>query len=240
MMEVGVKVVILCGGRGIRSFPFTNYLPKPMLPLRGTPIIVHVIKSFIAQGFDDFVLAAGYRKSVLDDYFEGKDLGARIQVLDTGEDTNTGGRIFACREVLGERFIVTYADGLCDVPLRRLVAFHDKHEGAVTITSVLMTSQYGVLSVNDDGQVARMREKPIIDEHWINAGFIVFNSSVFAHWHGEDLEREVLPHLINLGLVYSYRHDGFFKSADNYKDIMEFEEMMSDGRRPWDVKDRAQ
>jgi glucose-1-phosphate cytidylyltransferase len=231
-----MKVVILCGGRGIRSFPFTNYLPKPMMPLLGTPIIVHVIKSFIAQGFRDFVLAAGYRKSVLDDYFEGKDLGARIQVVDTGEDTNTGGRILACRDLLGARFIATYADGLCDVPLDRLVAFHDAHDGVATITSVLMASQYGVLTVGDDGQVEQMREKPIIKEHWINAGFIVFDSAVFTHWHGEDLEREVLPHLIGRGMVYSYRHDGFFKSADNYKDIMEFEELMGDGRKPWDVR----
>ena len=164
-----MKVVILCGGKGIRSFPFTNYLPKPMMPLRGTPIIVHVIKSFIAQGFNDFVLAAGYRKSVLDDYFEGKDLGARIRVVDTGEDTNTGGRIHACRELLGPRFIATYADGLCDVPLARLVSFHESHGGLATITSVLMASQYGVLSVNKDGQVAQMREKPVVEDHWINA-----------------------------------------------------------------------
>ncbi len=207
-----------------------------MMPLQGTPIIVHVIKSFIAQGFTDFVLAAGYRKSVLDDYFEGKDLGARISVVDTGEDTNTGGRILACRHLLGARFIATYADGLCDVPLARLVSFHESHGGEVTITSVLMTSQYGVLSVDNSGQVARMREKPVVDDHWINAGFIVFNSTVFDHWQGEDLEREVLPDLINQRRVWSYRHHGFFKSADNYKDIMEFEELMANGRKPWDVR----
>lgn len=207
------------------------------MPLRGTPIIVHVIKSFIAQGFNDFVLAAGYRKSVLDDYFEGKDLGARIRVVDTGEDTNTGGRIHACRELLGPRFIATYADGLCDVPLARLVSFHESHGGLATITSVLMASQYGVLSVNKDGQVAQMREKPVVEDHWINAGFIVFDSAVFAHWHGEDLEREVLPDLIRRGLVWSYRHHGFFKSADNYKDIMEFEDLMGNGRKPWDVRE---
>jgi glucose-1-phosphate cytidylyltransferase len=235
-----MKVVILCGGKGIRSFPFTNYLPKPMLPLQGTPIIVHVIKSFIAQGFRDFVLAAGYRRSVLEDYFDGKDLGARIQIVDTGEEADTGERIYACRDLLGPNFIATYADGLCDVPLARLVSFHSARGAAVTITSVLMPSQYGVLSVDPDGQVARMREKPIIEEHWINAGFIVFDRSVFAHWRGKSLEREVLPHLIGQGMVYSYRHDGFFKSADSYKDIMEFEDLMADGRKPWLVRELAQ
>ena len=85
-----------------------------------------------------------------------------------------------------------------------------------------------------------MREKPVIEDHWINAGFIVFEREVFDHWRGEDLEREVLPGLIRQGLVYSYRHDGFFKSADNYKDIMEFEELMTSGHRPWDVRELAQ
>jgi glucose-1-phosphate cytidylyltransferase len=232
-----MKVVILCGGKGIRSFPFTNYLPKPMMPLAGTPLIVHVIRSFVTQGFHDFVLAAGYRKSVLDDYFEGRDLNARIEVVDTGEDSNTGERIFDCRHLLGDRFIVSYADALCDVPLRRLVAFHESHGGAVTITSVPMTSQYGVLTVSENGQVTRMREKPIVEDHWINAGFMVFDSTAFAHWVGSDLEREVLPELIRLGMVWTYRHRGFFKSAENYKDIMEFEELMSAGGKPWEVRE---
>lgn len=230
-----MKVVILCGGRGIRSFPFTHYLPKPMMPIAGSPIVVHVIKSFLSQGFKEFVLSVGYRKSVLVDYFENKSFGdgVRIEIVDTGEDADTGDRILRCRDRLGDRFLATYGDGLCDVSLAKLIAFHDAHGRLATMTSVQMTSQYGVLSLLDDGEVSRMREKPRIEDHWINVGFMVFDQGVFEHWHGESLERDVLPGLIAQSAVYAYRHDGFFKSVDSYKDVMEFEELMDGGAIPW-------
>ena len=232
-----MKVVILCGGKGIRAFPFTEYLPKPMLPVAGSPIIMHVIKSFLAQGFDEFVLAAGYRKDVLYDYFDRKEFGAKVEIMDTGEETDTGGRVLACREHVGDTFIATYSDGLCDVPLAKLLEFHNSHDGLATITSVSMYSQYGVLDVNSGGKVTALREKPLLREHWINAGFIVFDKKVFDHWEGENLERDVFSHLIENGLVYTYRHNGFFKSLDSYKDQREFEELVTDGVLPWAVKE---
>lgn len=230
-----MKVIILCGGRGIRSFPFTHYLPKPMMPIGGSPIIVHVIKSFISQGFTQFVLSAGYRKSVLVDYFQNKNFGPGVQIdiLDTGEDADTGDRILRCRDVVGDRFVATYGDGLCDVPLERLLAFHEAHGGLTTMTSIQMPSQYGVLGLEADGQVSRMREKPQIDDHWINVGFMVFERRVFDYWEGSSLERHVLPALIARNAVYAYRHTGFFKSVDSYKDVMEFEELMDGGAIPW-------
>ena len=232
-----MEVVILCGGKGIRAFPFTEYLPKPMLPVAGSPIIMHVIKSFLAQGFDEFVLAAGYRQDVLYDYFDRKEFGANVKIIDTGEETDTGGRVLACREHVGDTFIATYSDGLCDVPLAKLLEFHNSHEGLATITSVSMYSQYGVLDVNSGGRVLALREKPLLPEHWINAGFIVFDKAVFDHWEGENLESEVFPHLIENELVYTYRHDGFFKSLDSYKDQREFEELVKDGVLPWAVQE---
>lgn len=234
-----MKVIILSGGKGIRAFPFTEYLPKPMLPLGGSPIVAQVIKSFISQGFNEFILAAGYRKAELEDYFENKDLGAKIDIINTGEETDTGGRVFACKDLVGDSFMVTYADGLCDVPLDKLIEFHKSNDGVGTITSVPMYSPYGVLEVEDDGRVTAFREKPRIQEHWINAGFIVFDKKVFDHWQGENLEREVFPHLIEEGLAYTYRHNGFFKSVDNYKDIIEFEELLKDGAKPWLVKEKC-
>ena len=233
-----MKVVILAGGKGIRAFPFTKYMPKPMLPLGNSPIIVQVIKSFIKQGFNDFILAAGYRKTILEDYFEGKDLNAKISIIDTGEDTGTGGRVYACKDLLDEEFIVTYADGLCDVPLRKLVDFHRSHDGLATITSVRMYSQYGVLTIDDQGKVNTLEEKPVLKDKWINAGFIVFDREVFNHWQGQSLEQEVFPHLVEKELAYSYRHDGFFKSMDSYKDVIDFEELLGHGSPlPWDVKE---
>ena len=231
-----MKIVILCGGRGIRAFPFTEYLPKPMLPVGGTPIVMQVIRNFLRQGFDEFILAAGYRKDVLYDYFEGKEIGAKIDIIDTGDDADTGERVIACREYLGDSFIATYSDGLCDVPLNKLIDFHRNHTGLATITSVPMYSQYGILDVNSDGRVSALREKPILREHWINAGFIVFDKAVFDHWEGKNLESEVFPHLVNKDMVYTYQHDGFFKSLDSYKDQREFEGIMKDEDLPWTVK----
>lgn len=232
-MEKKPKVVILCGGKGTRAFPFTEYLPKPMMPIGGSPIIVQLIKSFIHQGYKDFVLASGYRYSVLEDYFDGKDLGANIEILFTGEEANTGERIYKCRDVVGDTFIATYADGLCDIRFSNLLDFHSSHPGLATLVSMPMYSQYGVLTLDNSGQVKRFREKPLINEHWINAGFVVFDKKIFDYWEGNDLEREVFPNLIERDLVYAYRHNGFFKSMDNYKDSLEFEAIIKKGNVPW-------
>ena len=231
-----MKVIILCGGKGIRAFPFTEYLPKPMLPVGGSPIVVQVIKSFIAQGYSEFILAAGYRKEVLEDYFEGKNLEADIHILDTGEETDTGGRVFACKDYVGDQFIATYADGLCDVPINDLVNFHNQHDGLATITTVPLYSQYGVIEFDEQHKITQLREKPVIYEHWINAGFIVFDKTVFDHWHGSNMEQHVFPYLVERGFVYSFQHDGFFKSLDSYKDQIEFSELTTNKPYPWTVE----
>lgn len=231
-----MKVVILCGGKGIRAFPFTEYLPKPMLPIWGRPIIVHIILNFIDQGFKDFILAAGHRKFVLDDYFYSKDLGANIGILDTGDGANTGERVYACREYVGNEFIVTYGDGLCDVPLKKLVNFHKSHGKMATLTSVPLYSPYGVIQCDKNQRVTTMLEKPILDGQWINAGFFVFNKSVYDFWNGKDLEREVLPDLVSRQQLCAYQHKGFFKSMDSYKEQIEFEEMFKENDPPWRIK----
>jgi glucose-1-phosphate cytidylyltransferase len=228
-----MKVVILCGGKGVRAFPFSDYLPKPMMPVGGAPILVHILRLFMAQGFDDFVLAAGHRRRVLDDYFEGKHIGARVDIVDTGEDADTGDRLLACRERLdGDLFLATYGDGLADIPLGALLDFHRRHGGLATMTCAPLYSQYGVVDIDAAGRIERMREKPLMKEHWINAGFFVFDRRVFGHWSGHNLERDVFPALIGAGLAFAYRHDGFFKSLDNYKDQVEFEQLLGDGARP--------
>ncbi len=231
-----MKVVILCGGKGIRAFPFTEYLPKPMLPVGGSPILVQILRSFMDQGFDDFVLAAGHRKETLDDYFEGKNLGCKVTIVDTGEDADTGERIKRCAHLVGDEFMATYGDGLSDVPLQKLVAFHRSHGGIATVTSVPMFTQYGVLDCDTSGKVVQMREKPVLHDHRINIGFFVMKKKIFDHWKGSNLEKHVLPELTRMGELYSYRHDGFFKSVDSYKDQQEFDEIVRSGNIPWRVK----
>lgn len=235
-----MKVVILCGGRGARAYPFSDYLPKPMMPIGGAPIMVQILRLFMAQGFNEFVLAAGHRKSVLDDYFQGKEIGARVDIVDTGEDADTGERILRCRDWVGDRFVATYGDGLADIDLAALIDHHSNHAGLLTMTCAPLYSQYGVVDFDTSGRIIRMREKPRMKEHWINAGFFVMDRGVFEHWKGSNLERDVLPGLVASGLAYAYRHEGFFKSLDNYKDQLEFEELLDGSERPpWALEPAA-
>lgn len=228
-----MKVIILCGGKGIRAFPFSEYMPKPMMPVGGAPILRQIIRLFVAQGFTDFVLAAGHRKSVLDDYFDGKDIGARVEIVDTGEAADTAERIYACRDIVGDRFLATYGDGLSDLALGDLVRFHESHPGLATMTCVPLYSQYGVVEFDMSGRIEKLREKPHLKDRWINAGFMVFDKEVFEHWDGRNLESEVLPRLVEDQLLFAYRHIGFFKSLDSYKDQQEFEELIAGQRLPW-------
>ena len=138
-----MQVVILCGGQGTRAYPYTEYLPKPMLPLNGQPILIHVMELFAEQGHKEFILSLGYRKEVIIDYFAHKRLHDwDIQLVDTGDKTDTGGRIYNCRHLLRDTFMATYVDGLSDVPLDKLIAFHKSHGGLATVTSVPLRSQY--------------------------------------------------------------------------------------------------
>lgn len=229
-----MKVVILCGGKGTRSYPFTEYFPKPMMPIGGKPIVVHLMNIYARQGFTEFVLAAGHRKELLQDYFDGRFPQWSVRVADTGEASNTGDRIRLCREYLeNDRFFATYGDGLGNVDLHATLDAHRAHGGLATITTVPLRSQYGTLSTATDGRVVRFTEKPVIRDCWINAGFFVFESGVFDHWTGSNLEEHVLPHLAAMDQLYVYRHEGFWKSMDTSKDQQEMESLLTGGLAPW-------
>ena len=228
-----MKVLILAGGAGTRAYPYTEYLPKPMLPVGGKPVLLRVMDIFAQQGFTDFILSVGYRKEVIIDYFDQRSLGWNVDIVDTGVETGTGGRILRCRHLITETFIATYADGLSDVPLDRLVGYHREKGTLGTITCVPLRSQYGTVTTDANGIVTEFHEKPILPGHWINAGFFVMEPRIFDRWQGDDLEREVFPSLLSGGHLASFRHSGFFKSLDTYKDQQEIESIISAGRIPW-------
>ncbi len=228
-----MQVVILCGGKGTRAYPYTEYLPKPMMPVAGKPILVRVMQIFAAQGYNRFILSLGYRKEVILDYFDKKRLDWDVQFIDTGEDTDTGGRIKNLSDQLDDQFMATYVDGLSDVRIDKLLEFHNAHDGLATVTSVPLVSQYGTIEMNGQGRVGAFREKPVLRDYRINAGFFVFDKAVFDHWEGTNLEKHVLPGLVNHKLIYAYGHDGFFKSMDTYKDQQEIEQMYQLGKTPW-------
>lgn len=228
-----MKAVILCGGKGTRSYPFTEYFPKPMMPIAGTPILVHLMRLYAEQGVTRFVLAAGHRKEVLFDYFVDKFSQWDVRILDTGDESDTGERIRRCAPFVGERFFATYGDGLGDIDLGALEGFHRAHGALATLTSVPLRSQYGTVACDGLGRIEHFREKPVLRDHWINAGFMIFERAVFDRWYGTSLEAEVLPCLAAEGQLYAYRHEGFWKSMDTSKDQMDLERLLVSGTAPW-------
>jgi glucose-1-phosphate cytidylyltransferase len=228
-----IKVVILCGGRGTRSFPFTEYFPKVMMPIDGTPIIVHLMNLYAAQGFTRFVLAAGYRQEILRDYLEGRFTDWEINVVDTGAESDTGQRIYRCREHVGDTFLATYGDGLGNVNLGSLLEFHRSVGGLATMTSVPLRSQYGLVRFDEKKLIRTFEEKPLIKDYWINAGFFAFDRQVFDHWEGDNLEVDVLPKLAESKLLYTYHHSGFWRSMDTSKDQQELEQIHSEHGPVW-------
>ena len=228
-----MKAVILCGGKGTRAYPQSIDLPKPLLAIAGRPILRHIMEVFAAQGFRDFVLAAGFRSDLIERFAAETPNEWDVAVVDTGESTNTGGRVLGCRHLLDEPFLLTYGDGLGDVDLGALIAFHDTHAGAATVTTVPLPSPYGTVLSDADGRVRAFKEKPRLPDHWINAGFMVLDPRAFEHWGGEDLESEVLPALAAAGELFAHRHEGFWKSMDTYKDALELASLCQDGSVPW-------
>lgn len=230
-----MEAVILCGGKGTRSYPFTEYYPKPMMPICGTPILVHLMRLYVKQGFCDFILSAGHRREIIVDYFDGRFPDWDVRIIDTGDDADTGERVRRCAPHVGETFLATYGDGLGNIDLHGLLRFHKSTGSLATVTSVPLRSQYGTIRFGEDQRVKSFQEKPMIPDYWINAGFFVFEKKVFELWEGQNLEREVLPGLAKKGVLSVYLHDGFWKSMDTSKDQQELEDicLSSNGKIPW-------
>ncbi|HXQ75819.1 MAG TPA: sugar phosphate nucleotidyltransferase [Acidimicrobiales bacterium] len=228
-----MQTLILCGGKGTRAYPQSLEMPKPLMTVGDSPILLHLMEIFARQGFDDFVLAGGYRVDMLRSFAADLSAPWTVQVIDTGLDTGTGGRIIGCASALGRTFFATYGDGLGSVDLASLLSFHRSHGGAVTVTAVPLPSPYGTLEWDETGRVERFVEKPRLPDHWINAGFFVIDDRAFDHWVGDDLEREVLPTLAAAGELYVYQHFGFWRSMDTYKDALELSALCAEGDGPW-------
>jgi glucose-1-phosphate cytidylyltransferase len=227
-----IKIVILCGGKGTRAYPFSEHFPKVMMPVNGTPVLVHLMRMYAAQGFKDFVLAAGHRKEMLLDYFDGRRLDWNVDIVDTGEDADTGDRIIRCGVHVGESFMATYGDGLGNVDLQALLATHKRSGSLATLTTVPLRSQYGLVVFDDAGKVQRFEEKPLVRDYWINAGFFVFEKRALFDWRGHNLEQDVLTDLARRGELGVYEHNGFWKSMDTSKDQSELEAMCEGARVP--------
>ncbi|MGZ4179984.1 MAG: sugar phosphate nucleotidyltransferase [Solirubrobacteraceae bacterium] len=233
-------VAILCGGRGTRLQEHTQSIPKPLVEIGGRPIVWHVIQIYIAQGFDRFLLLTGYRGEQIEAFVGAQNwpAGVEVKCLGTGRDTPTGGRLHRAAAVLGDAtFCATYADGVADIDLNALLAYHSDHDGAATMTVVRPRLQFGVAQLNGDGVVRGFEEKPR-SEHWVNGGFFCFETSALGVFEADSvLEREPLERLAAAGDLRAYRHDGFWDCLDTYKDAVELNDLWAQGNAPWKLWD---
>jgi glucose-1-phosphate cytidylyltransferase len=231
-------VVILCGGRGTRLQEHTQSIPKPLVEIGGEPIVWHVIQIYAAQGLRRFVLCTGYKGDLIAEYVASKQWppGVEVRCVDTGEETPTGGRIRQAGELLGERaFCATYADGVADIDIPRLIESHRAHGDLATVTVVRPELQFGIADLDGEGRIKGFHEKPR-SEHWVNGGFFCFEPGALGYI-GEDsiLEREPLEHLASAGQLHAYHHDGFWECMDTYKDAVLLNDIWAAGGAPWKV-----
>lgn len=254
-----MRVVILAGGRGTRIAEESDTKPKPMVDIGGRPILWHIMKHYQACGFDDFIIAAGYRAEVIKRFFldeaqlsgdilidnlagQVAQIAAasdpwRVRVVNTGLDTNTGGRILKLRPHLGDQpFMVTYGDGVSNIPIRALVDFHRAKGKTGTITAVRPPARFGGLQFAGDDVVGFV-EKPQIGEGWINGGFAVFEPEIFSYLEeaGEEasLEHALLERLARDSRLSAYRHDGFWQCMDTLRELRLLQGLWESGKAPW-------
>ncbi|MBV9005821.1 MAG: NTP transferase domain-containing protein [Solirubrobacterales bacterium] len=229
-------VAILCGGRGTHLQQDAPSIPKALVEIGGHPIVWHVVQIYAAHGFRHFLLLTGYRGEQIEAFASsaGWPAGTEVRCLPTGEDTPTGGRLHhAAEELAGARFCATYADGVANIDLEALLAFHAACGGAATMTVVRPRLPFGVAELDGDGTVRRFVEKPR-SEHWVNGGFFCFERSALRVMPADSvLEREPLERLAQAGELRAFQHEGFWGCMDTYKDAVELDDMWTQGRAPW-------
>jgi len=217
-----MKVVILAGGLGTRISEYTKNIPKPMIKVGKYPLIVHIIKHYLKYGYNEFYIALGYKGNVIQNYFKKNSFKCKINLIKTGINTMTGGRLKRLKKYLGnEDFFLTYGDGVSNVNLDKLVRFHKNNKKLVTLTAVRPPARFGALKLN--GQyVSYFKEKSKMDEGWINGGFFVMSPNFLNFIKGDNtfLEREPLEKITKLKQLLAYKHRGFWQCVDTVRDLI--------------------
>lgn len=231
-----MKVVILCGGKGTRLSEETKTRPKPLVEIGGKPILRHIIESYVKHGFSDFKLATGYLGEQVENFVSDNNLPGEVTVVETGQDTLTGGRLLRLKShlVKEEIFMLTYGDGVCNVDLKKLVNFHVRHGKIATVTAVRPPARFGVMKLNED-KVEYFNEKSQTDTGWINGGYFVFNSEIFNYLKDDTsiLEQQPLQKLTSEGELMAFKHEGFWQCMDTLRDKNYLDELCQQGNTPW-------
>ena len=256
-----MKVVLLAGGLGTRISEESEYRPKPMVEIGGKPILWHIMKEYSYYGFHDFIICAGYKQYVIKEWFadyflhnsdttfnfkNGKNEMIvhdhhcepwEVTVVDTGNNTMTGGRIKRIQNYIGDKsFMMTYGDGVSDINISELVGFHRSHGRTATITAAKPAGRFGAISL-EGSSVKSFREKSVMDEAWVNIGFAVFEPEVFDYLGdgGMMLETEPYEKLAEAGEMMAYRHYGFWSPMDTMRDKIVLENLWNSEKAPWKV-----
>jgi len=252
-----MKVIILAGGFGTRLSEYTEAIPKPMVEIGGKPILWHIMNRYAFFGHKDFYIALGYKLEIIKEYFlkfssinsdfcidissgeieiyNNKGLDWKVTLVDTGQDSMTGGRIKRMQPYIGETpFMLTYGDGLADVDINSLINFHENHGKMVTVTAVHPVARFGELKIENDC-VTSFQEKPQLNQGWINGGFFVCKSDFFKEIKDDStiLEREPLENIANRNQLMAYKHEGFWQCMDSKRDKDLLEGLWLKNQAPW-------
>jgi len=253
-----MKVVILAGGFGTRLSEYTNVIPKPMVEIGGKPILWHIMNIYSSFGYNDFIIALGYKSEVIKEYFlnyyalnsdfevnleNGKinyinelSKNWKIKLIDTGLNTMTGGRVKRLEKVIGnETFMLTYGDAVTDVNIDDLLSFHKRSGRRATVTAVHPTARFGEIELNGNNEVNSFKEKPQVNKGWINGGFFVFEPYLFDLIKDDAtiLEREPLETLASSNELVAFKHKGFWQCMDTARDRDNLDEIWESGNAPW-------
>jgi glucose-1-phosphate cytidylyltransferase len=252
-----MKVILLAGGFGTRLSELTGNVPKPMVPVGEMPIIMHIMTLYSKYGFNDFIIAAGYKADYIKTFFSSlsitqsdytidlatgnisvhkfSPLKWKITIVDTGLNTMTGGRIKRLKDYLeGEPFMMTYGDGLADVNIKNVINTHINESKLLTMTAVRPPARFGELMI-EKNKVIKFEEKPQLHDGWINGGFFVCENSVLDYIGGDNemFEREPMNKLCGEHEIAAYQHDGYWQCMDSKKDYEKLNELWNDGKAPW-------
>ena len=232
-----MKAVILAGGYGTRISEESHLLPKPMIEIGGKPILWHIMKIYLAHKIDDFVICLGYKGEKIKEYFEQFDSKLwNVQLIDTGLNTMTGGRLKRIQDKIDDTFCVTYGDGLSDINLNNLITFHKEKKSLATLTAIHPPERFGVLNLSGD-YVTQFHEKHVGESSWINGGFFVFEPEIFDYLQNDStvLERAPLETLAKEQKLAAFKHNGFWHPMDTLRDKKHLEDLLASEKAPWKI-----
>jgi glucose-1-phosphate cytidylyltransferase len=227
-----MQVVVLCGGMGSRMYPATKELPKPLIHIGDKPILWHIMNLYASHGHKEFILLIGYKGEEIKQYFsDKKNVGEdwKITFLDTGIETRKGDRLKMAKDLItGKSFLLAYGDDLSNVDINKVIDMHERNRKMVTLTSVRLTSNFGIVDMTPDGTVIQFREKPQLDQ-WINGGYLVVDKDVIGHIAPGKDETDAFAELAKEGKVQAYKHEGFWKTMNTIKDMEELNDLWNKG-----------